>query len=930
MTEEDVFLAALDLPDAAARALYLERICGRDSGLRQQLVALLAAHYESGEFLDVPAAEQMGTGTTEGVTLTMQGDVVSDEKTSDDETNSLHFLKPSTRPGSLGRIGHYEVLEVINKGGFGIVFRAFDDVLKREVAVKVMAPQIAATSPARKRFLREARSSAAVRHENVVQVYEVAEHPLPYLVMEFIPGESLQQLLARIGPLEVAEVLRIGNQIAEGLAAAHATDLIHRDIKPSNILMDLGTHGSAKITDFGLARAADDASISQSGIIAGTPMFMAPEQALGHKLDQRADLFSFGSVLYQMVSGRPPFRASPTLAVLKRVVEEAPRPIQEIIPETPTWLCDIIAKLHAKNPDDRFQSAREVADVLTNCENQLKTYGRLKDFSRIPRAKTKRAWWWKWMAAATIVFLPVFALGVTELARVTQLFRGLQSTHDPIKPDGDPTLVVVAKQELPVPVAKLEQLLPTTAGWTFLKPFEMKSEGGATLTLLDDGSILAGGEHPSQDSYSLTFRDLPSKIQALRLEVLPHNTLPKNGPGRHPSGRFCLTTIKFQLDLPKSPNELRFLKLSKAWADNCRGDDSEVQFAIDADDNTGWVTEVGKPHFAVFELAEPFFTTASMVLRATLEFKPAQRKHELGCFRLSVSKESWNEEDANKAVFEDWLKRIAALPALEQVEELRKELKKRNPEFDGTLTPTIRADAVIGLKFNTDRVTDISPVQALTRLQRLDIGGPDPGKGSFMNLSQLKGMSLTVLVCNNTMVADLTPLKGMPLTALYCDDTNVSDLEALKGMSLRALSVHGTSVESLMPLKGMPLNFIGFAGTKVSNLSPLEGMPLTELSFSDAPVSDLAPLNGMPLEMLHCARTKVADLAPLKGMKKLAALHCERTKVADLSPLKEIPLKMILCDFQAARDAKILRAMKTLETINGKPVEEFWKDVKDE
>jgi serine/threonine protein kinase len=252
-----------------------------------------------------------------------------------------------------------------------------------------MTPQMAATSPARKRFLREARSSASVRHENVVQVYEVGEQPLPYLVMEFIPGETLQQRLDRCGPVEVPEVLRIGRQIAEGLAAAHTGDLIHRDIKPGNILLEGGAQ-KVKITDFGLARAADDASISQSGIIAGTPMYMAPEQVQGRTLDQRADLFSLGSVLYQMVTGRPPFRANNTLAVLKRVSEDTPRPIREIVPETPQWMCDIIAKLHAKTPDDRYQSAREVADVLADCEVQLKTHDSVRDFSRIPKRKHSR------------------------------------------------------------------------------------------------------------------------------------------------------------------------------------------------------------------------------------------------------------------------------------------------------------------------------------------------------------------------------------------------------------------------------------------------------------------------------------------------------------------------------------------------------------
>src|SRR5262249_54795659 len=285
--------------------------------------------------------------------------------------SGIDFLQPSTRPDSLGRIGHYEVLEVLGKGGFSIVLRAFDEALQRVVAVKVLAPQLAATSPARKRFLREARSSAQVRHENVVQVYAVEEQPLPYLVMEFIPGETLQQRSDRIGPLEVPEVLRIGRQIAEGLAAAHATGLIHRDVKPANVLIERGPHEPVKLTDFGLARAADDATLTQSGIRAGRRLSRAPEQAQGDRLDHRADLFSLGSVLYLMCTGRPPFRASTTLAVLKRVAEDEPRPIREVIPEVPEWLCDIVAKLHAKDPAARLQTARAGADLLAASQAQL-------------------------------------------------------------------------------------------------------------------------------------------------------------------------------------------------------------------------------------------------------------------------------------------------------------------------------------------------------------------------------------------------------------------------------------------------------------------------------------------------------------------------------------------------------------------------------
>ena len=232
MTEEQVFLAALDLPNGADRAAYLDEVCGQNSEHRRQVEELLAAHERSGQFLDEAAAEQMAAGpqspTAQTVALNAEGDdaMADGKKTnaspSDDGADDLPFLSPSTRPDSLGRLGHYEMLQVLGKGGFGIVFRAFDETLQRVVAVKVMAPQIATLSPARKRFLREARSSAAVRHENVVQVYEVGERPLPYLAMEFIPGETLQQKLDRSGPLEVPEVLRIGRQIAEGLAAAHA------------------------------------------------------------------------------------------------------------------------------------------------------------------------------------------------------------------------------------------------------------------------------------------------------------------------------------------------------------------------------------------------------------------------------------------------------------------------------------------------------------------------------------------------------------------------------------------------------------------------------------------------------------------------------------------------------------------------------------
>jgi len=375
-----VLTAALQAEDPVQQDAILDRECALDAELRQSVEALLRACRKPATIVDAAPAPTVDAAQTvvarmrahpsgdpdETVeAMTMEDTTANPEApTDDDPQTALQFLEASTKPGSLGRLGHNEVLEVLGQGGYGIVVRAFDESLHRVVAIKVLSPQLASTSPARKRFLREARASARVRHANVVQIYAVEERPLPYLVMEYIPGQTLQQRLDGCGPLDVQDILKIGAQIARGLAAAHEQGLIHRDIKPANILLESGIEQSVKITDFGLARAADDASLSQSGVIAGTPLFMAPEQAKGEPPDPRADLFSLGSVLYTMASGRPPFRANTPLAVLKRVAEDTPRPIRQIIPEVPEWLCDLIAKLHAKDPAQRFQNAADVAALL--------------------------------------------------------------------------------------------------------------------------------------------------------------------------------------------------------------------------------------------------------------------------------------------------------------------------------------------------------------------------------------------------------------------------------------------------------------------------------------------------------------------------------------------------------------------------------------
>jgi serine/threonine protein kinase len=280
---------------------------------------------------------------------------------------SLDFLDKSDDPAHLGRLGSFAVTEVLGQGGFGIVLKAFDVPLNRPVAIKILAPHLAASGAARKRFAREAVAAAAVVHDHVVPIHSVDTWKgLPYLVMSYVPGQSLQQRLDCEGPLDVKAILRIGMQTALGLAAAHAQGLVHRDIKPANILLENGVQ-RVRITDFGLARAMDDASLTQSGVIAGTPPYRSPEQARGEAVDHRSDLFSLGSTLYAMCTGHAPFRANSAMAVLLRIRDEQPRPVREVNPDIPVWLAGIMEKLHAKAPEQRFQSAAEVADLLGRC-----------------------------------------------------------------------------------------------------------------------------------------------------------------------------------------------------------------------------------------------------------------------------------------------------------------------------------------------------------------------------------------------------------------------------------------------------------------------------------------------------------------------------------------------------------------------------------
>lgn len=329
----------------------------------EETLASLAALPRTPPAVD-PAAEQI----KQRLRLLARGAGVSRGDTLPPEPVSLDFLAPGQQADELGRLGHYRILKQLGAGGMGLVFLAEDTLLQRKVALKTMLPGVAAAPQAKARFMREAQAAASIEHEHIVAIHQVGEdNGVAFLAMPLLKGESLEARLERDGRLSVPEALCIAAEMAEGLAAAHAAGLVHRDIKPGNVFLEQGgARGErVKLLDFGLARLrASDHRLTQSGVIVGTPSFMAPEQARGETVDGRADLFSLGCVLYRMLTGTRPFPGENALAVLNSLALHDPRAPALVNPAVPAAVSALTMRLLAKNVTDRPASVADVAQQL--------------------------------------------------------------------------------------------------------------------------------------------------------------------------------------------------------------------------------------------------------------------------------------------------------------------------------------------------------------------------------------------------------------------------------------------------------------------------------------------------------------------------------------------------------------------------------------
>jgi serine/threonine-protein kinase len=281
------------------------------------------------------------------------------------------------------KLGRFELVSEIGRGAMGIVYKAKDPMLERTVAIKTinLTMDKDGAEMYEKRFYQEARAAGGLNHPNIVTIYDIGRsESLCYMAMEYIEGAELRTLLLPGKPLPVAKALSIAAQVAEGLAYAHERGVVHRDIKPANIMVP--ENGPVKITDFGIARMRSSNVQTQTGMMMGSPKYMSPEQVIGKRADHRADIFSLGVILYEMLTGAAPFTGESVNAVMYQIVNFVPPAPSAINPASPPALDQIVARMLAKALDERAQSAAEIARGLRECEHQA--HGALSATSTLP------------------------------------------------------------------------------------------------------------------------------------------------------------------------------------------------------------------------------------------------------------------------------------------------------------------------------------------------------------------------------------------------------------------------------------------------------------------------------------------------------------------------------------------------------------------
>ncbi len=867
----------------------------------------------------------------------------------DNGSETWGFLAPPQQPDEIGRLGSYRVLKVLGCGGMGVVFQAEDPGLQRLIALKAMLPAMAASVSARKRFLREARAAAALKHDNVVTIHQVGEdRGVPFLAMEFLRGESLDQRLERDSVLPSAEVLRIGRQLAEGLAAAHEQGLIHRDIKPGNVWLE-APRGRVKILDFGLARSAEqEAGLTQQGTIIGTPAYMAPEQARGEGVDARSDLFSLGVILYRLCCGKQPFQGNDTISTLMAVATEQPPPPVQANPELPAELSDLVMQLLQKDPDRRPRSAAAVVEVLQGLEKRLRRERQpheVADALRVPEseedrtaivarggdrplsvasASAKTALWGDGPPARKAAAPRLPGKRRVVFASLAAALLALVAAGVFFLPAGNGTIrVEINDDAIEVMLTKTGAKIKTTDGQgevvVSAGEHKLKVKHGV-LELETDRFVLKKGQTVTVKVEWLKDRLVAAKDDGTKLGSIsgPPTSSPETARGaawKPTPGQQAFIDAVAQLPLKKRIEAVT----RKLWEVNPRhhremGAGQLFLEPKDGPPTSCRVTDLGT--FDIWPLvALTSLTSIDLTRTCVVDFRPLTRlplteaqiwmiadnvtseealksMKTLKKINDTPAKDYWTERAEIRKEIDRMAGVAGGLPLQDQQDWLRAMMRKLHPKAPdkvfNSITLGVAENKLVRFRAYdlSHEVFDFSPVRGVALEDFFILGG------TFFDATPLAKTKIKVYdQTKGSWVRDLSPFAGLPLTEMHVSGIGccpVSDLRPLAGLKLKVLNCSHTCVTDLTPLKNMPLEVLNISG--VSDLSPLAGLRLKRLSMGNyCPASDLSPLKGMPLESLVFDRSKVTDLSPLAGM-KLKELVWSGSPVADLTPLRGMQL----------------------------------------
>ena len=816
------------------------------------------------------------------------------------EINDL--LSPPQAADEIGRIAEFRVLRVLGVGGMAVVFEAEDSRLKRWVALKLMLPAIASKPGATERFLREAQSAAALKHEHVVTIYQVGMHgETPFIALELLYGETLEDYLLRHDRISVRQVIRIGREIAMGLGAAHARGLLHRDIKPANIWLerqetpvqehlpanpDQGSHavgllepngplidrdsaGRVKILDFGLAKAwTDESGISYPGLLIGTPAYMAPEQLAGTTVDPRTDLFSLGCVLYRMTSGRLPFGSGNVLSVVRALALEEPAPVRAFNPQVPQPLSDLIATLLSKSPDRRPASAQAVVGQLEAIEQQLRSQGIAEKPAPIGLPTNSgdrgagRIRWGTGAVVAVVVLLPLL-----YLLFGAQLIRVVTNKGQVVIEVDDPTVdVTVEEGQIVIQDGRGAREITLSAGDHQLA-VTVKQPSGETTFKTDRFTLSRGGR----------------RVIVVREELSRVVASPSDSRKKLAEDKTRAATTKNQVppvQAARTPD-----RQAADWVLSLGG------FVILREGRDGKPIAVGRGgDLPVW----PFDVIA--VRLETSEATDAGLEHLRGLTHLAELYLNGTR------VTDSGLVHLVRLPSLRVLD------LSGLPLTDAGLATTCRLKTLRNLVVIHTQVTDagLNHLKNLTDLDTLYLGETQITDAGLVHLQGLKNLHVLGLSKTSVTNAGLAQLAGLAkLEALYLNETQVTDgglahlaaVTALRTLSLKHTAVSDVGlqhVEGLNNLRSLVLEGtrIGDAGlAHVQHLTALNALDLTNTAVTDVGLKQLHGLTK--LQSLRLNGTQVTDvgLGGLGTLKDLHLLMLEWTRVTDagLKQLNALP-----------------------------------------